>query len=79
VSNIIHTPPPWRVRRRRAHLLPKEAARALGVSTQTLLRWAKLGYIQVTITPGGHNRYPYDEILRVAREQQLSWAFEATS
>jgi excisionase family DNA binding protein len=79
VSNIVHTPPPWRVRRRRAHLRPAEAADALGVSTRTLARWAKLGYIQVIPTPGGHNRYPYDEVLRIAREQQLSWAFEATS
>lgn len=38
-------------------LSPKEMSSKIGVSTNTLSRWAKCGRIQSVKTDGGHNRY----------------------
>ena len=47
-------------------LLPiGEAARQLGVSTDTLRRWDREGIITATRTPGGQRRIPATEITRI--------------
>jgi excisionase family DNA binding protein len=46
-------------------LTPKAAAGCLGVSTDTLRRWADGGAIGYETTPGGHRRYRADEVNRV--------------
>lgn len=42
-----------------------EAARLLGLSVDTLRRWADAGRITVIILPSGHRRFRRDEIERV--------------
>lgn len=44
---------------------PREAAKELGVSTDTLRRWAEEGRITVELTAGGHRRYDLAEIRRM--------------
>ena len=39
-------------------LRPRDAARMLGVSAQTLSKWSKDGKIRFAFTAGGHRRYP---------------------
>lgn len=39
-----------------------EAARALGVSPETLRRWADAGRIRVVVLPSGHRRFYVDDI-----------------
>lgn len=39
-------------------LLPRIAAKMLGVTTRTVSRWARAGLIEFTTTVGGHHRYP---------------------
>jgi predicted site-specific integrase-resolvase len=46
-----------------SELKPAEAARQLGVSTQTLRNWTKLGRISCTYTAGGNARYPLSDIV----------------
>ena len=49
-----------------SELLPiGEAARQLGVSTDTLRRWDREGLIAATRTPGGQRRIPAAEIARI--------------
>ena len=49
-----------------SELLPiGEAARQLGVSTDTLRRWDREGLIAATRTPGGQRRIPVTEIARI--------------
>lgn len=45
-----------------------EAARFLGVSAQTLIRWERDGRIRAARTLGGHRRFDRDQ-LRELREQ----------
>jgi excisionase family DNA binding protein len=44
---------------------PQEAAASIGVSVDTLRRWADEGKITVVKTPGGHRRYDLDELRRL--------------
>ena len=46
-------------------LMPKEAARQLGVTTDTLRRWGDSGQIGYEMTVGGHRRYDSGEIQRL--------------
>ena len=48
-------------------LLPAEAAKELGVTVDTLSRWADAGLIRPIRTPGGHRRYPTSEVQSVRR------------
>jgi excisionase family DNA binding protein len=41
-------------------------ARLFGVSASTVTRWARTGLIPTVRTPGGHYRFPADEIRRAA-------------
>jgi excisionase family DNA binding protein len=45
---------------------PREAARELHVSCDTLRRWANEGRISSTRTLGGHHRYDLHEIRELA-------------
>ena len=53
-------------------MLPSAAALRLGVTTQTLARWAREGKINSSRTAGGHRRYSPGEVQRV--KLGLSWA-----
>lgn len=53
---------------RRRLLEPDEAARLLGVSTRTLLRYAQAGRLWSTFTAGGHRRYDRADVDRLKRE-----------
>lgn len=44
-----------------------DAARQLGVSTDTIRRWDREGLITTTRTPGGQRRIPGAEIARILR------------
>ncbi|MDD5434686.1 MAG: excisionase family DNA-binding protein [Nitrospira sp.] len=44
---------------------PDEAAKLLDVHPLTLYRWVREEKLQVIKTPGGHNRIPRGEILRI--------------
>ena len=48
-------------------LRPHEAAKALGVTTEQLRKWAKEGRIRA-IRIGKYFRYPIDEIVRIIEE-----------
>ena len=45
-----------------------KAARLLGVSVDTLRRWAEAGHIASTRTVGGQRRFALSEVDRVKRE-----------
>lgn len=50
---------------------PKDAARLLHVSENTVSRWAKEGFIpEVLVTLGGHRRFKRTVIEALAREQE---------
>jgi excisionase family DNA binding protein len=48
-----------------------EAARALGLSTRSLARWAQEGKVTpALVTPGGQYRFDLDDLRRQLRDQQ---------
>jgi len=49
-----------------------DAARQLGVSTDTIRRWDRKGLITTTRTPGGQRRIPGAEIARILTRRQGS-------
>ncbi len=56
-----------------------EAARLLGVSRQTLRRWAQAGIFRPDLrTPGGHGRYRRERVLaflhRLARSADAAYS-----
>ena len=54
------------------YLTSTEAAEALGVSRNTVKKWARLGYLHYAYrTDGGHVRIPRREVDRVARLERL--------
>jgi excisionase family DNA binding protein len=54
------------------YLTSTEAAEALGVSRNTVKKWARLGYLHDAYrTDGGHVRIPRREVDRVARLERL--------
>lgn len=50
------------------YLLPKEAARILGVSTTTLHNWEKRGRLRPFVTSGKHRRYLAEDVYRLKDE-----------
>lgn len=52
-----------------------EAAKALGVSLETLRRWEKTGKIAVTRTPGGTRLYSNSEINRILTDKKENKVF----
>ncbi len=55
------------------YLTSTEAAEALGVSRNTVKKWARLGYLHDAYrTDGGHVRIPRREVDRVARLERLT-------
>lgn len=46
-------------------LAPYDAARALGVTTSTLRRYAAAGHLRAVRTPGGHHRYLTSDVARL--------------
>jgi excisionase family DNA binding protein len=65
--------PGLRRRLRAAHgeipalLRPAEAASALGVHAQTVVRWAAKGYLTAVRTPSGHRRYLAAQVATLLR------------
>lgn len=53
---------------RRKLIEPEEAAKLLGVSTRTLLRYAQAGRLWSTFTVGGHRRYDRALVLELKAE-----------
>ncbi len=54
------------------YLTSTEAAEALGVSRNTVKKWARLGYLRDSYrTDGGHVRIPRREVERAARLERL--------
>jgi excisionase family DNA binding protein len=54
------------------YLTSTQAAEALGVSRNTVKKWARLGYLADSYrTDGGHVRIPRREVERVARLEHL--------
>ena len=49
---------------------PRDTAERLGVSVDTLRRWAARGLISATVTAGGHFCYDLEEYLRVLEEME---------
>jgi MerR family regulatory protein len=50
-------------------LTTAQAARSLGISTRTLVRYAERGYIKPEMTlPSGHRRWVLEDIRRQLRE-----------
>lgn len=50
-----------------------EAARLLGVTPITIIRWVEAGKLNCFTTVGGHRRIQYDELVRFAREYHMPW------
>ncbi len=46
----------------------QEASRMLGVHPSTLRQWADAGKIHTVRTPGGHRRYPAEQIRKLLVE-----------
>jgi molybdopterin-binding protein len=51
-----------------------EAAKQLGVSPDTLRRWAEAGRVTVELTPGGQRRVSQAEVSRLAAERRRGGA-----
>ncbi len=49
-------------------LKPKEAAKRISISYQTLKQWIYQGKIRSVKTPGGHHRIPQSEVARLMAE-----------
>jgi excisionase family DNA binding protein len=49
---------------------PVDAAHMLGITTETLAKWARKGWISATRTPGNHRRYTMTEIRRADEAQR---------
>ena len=59
-------------RSRNERLRLGEAAKQLGVSPDTLRRWAEAGLISVELTPGGQRTVSQAEVSRLAAERRRS-------
>ena len=56
-----------------SYVNPKEASEILGVSIQTLRRWAKQGKIQYITTKGKHRRYKIKVTEEIDRKKSGYW------
>jgi excisionase family DNA binding protein len=56
------------------HYKPSEVALILGVTTETLRRWEKLGLLKARKLPSGHIRIPKSEVERLlsCRSRRMS-------
>lgn len=52
------------------YVSPSEASKILGVSSQTLRRWAKSGKIDNIRSPNGHYRYKIDSLIQADRKKK---------
>lgn len=59
-------------------LTPQEVAALLNVAPVTVRAWAQKGLLAACTTPGGHRRFPREEVERFARENGL-WLPPKTS
>lgn len=50
-------------------LTRRDVAAMFGVSLSTVTRWARKGMLMAIRTPGGHYRFPADEVRRAAATQ----------
>ncbi len=50
-------------------LTPGEVARLFRVDPKTVSRWAKVGRLSRTRTPGGHNRFRQSEVRKLLEEE----------
>ena len=50
-----------------------EAARLLGVTPITIIRWVEAGKLNCFTTVGGHRRIQYHELVRFAKEYHMPW------
>lgn len=50
-------------------LTRRDVAAMFGVSVSTVTRWARKGLLIAIRTPGGHYRFPADEVRRAATTQ----------
>ncbi len=57
-----------------ARLRLGEAAKQLGVSSDTLRRWAEAGRMQVVLTPGGQRTVSQADVSRLAAERRRQGA-----
>jgi excisionase family DNA binding protein len=55
-----------------AMLTPGELARMLHVDAKTVARWNREGRIDAVRTPGGHRRFPIEEVLAFLIEMGFS-------
>ena len=58
---------PWK----KLYLSPGETAKILGVTPATLRGWTNRGRLRAETTDGGHRRYPFSEVLRLARQNGI--------
>jgi excisionase family DNA binding protein len=52
------------------HLTITQAATVLGICVNTLRKYDRQGVIKSRLTPGGHRRFDFDDLLRFKREVQ---------
>lgn len=52
------------------YLTVTETARLFGVNKKTIIRWAKLGKLPYSLTPGGHHRFPLSQALRIRSQNE---------
>jgi len=52
----------------------KQASRFLGVHPATLRRWADQGQIPVLVTPGGHRRFAFDDLVQFTQTRRQTTA-----
>ncbi|MDP9267027.1 MAG: helix-turn-helix transcriptional regulator [Acidobacteriota bacterium] len=55
-----------------AHLTPRDAARALGISYPTIKQWIYNGKLKTVKTAGGHHRIPESELDRLLPRAEKS-------
>ena len=58
---------PWK----KLYLSPGETAKILGVTPATLRGWTNRGRLRAETTDGGHRRYPFSEVLRLAKQNGI--------
>lgn len=58
--------------KKQTHLTPSQAAFLLGVAPVTVRVWANKGWLKADMTAGGHRRFSRQEVIRFARERNLT-------
>lgn len=73
----LHDPTVIAPNARTRKVTPKQAAKLLHVSTDTLRRWSAEGKLTVERTLGGHRRYDLAEVQSIADGQLSSYRGQA--